>query len=135
MNFNFLKLDLKSDNLMLTIEDTSLLEDFEKAEIENPSARKIINETRSIYRSRSFGKPKGDRWGYPVLCDFGEARIGKDHQTGPMIQPHIYRAPEVTFDMIWGSPIDIWNLGALVGLFSFLFFSFFFFFVLFLATK
>ncbi|KAK9366826.1 protein kinase [Lipomyces kononenkoae] len=77
--------------------------------------REKLKMTRErFYTSRSFRKPKNDDWGYPVLCDFGEARIGKEHQTGPMIQPHIYRAPEVTFEMIWGSPIDIWNLGALV---------------------
>jgi hypothetical protein len=62
-----------------------MLEDFEKAELENPSPRKIIDETQTIYISRSFGKPKNGRWGYLVLCDFGEARIGRVQQTGPMI--------------------------------------------------
>jgi serine/threonine protein kinase len=107
--------DLKADNLMLTIGDNSMLEDFEKAELDNPSPRKIVDETRTVYTSRSFEKPTNGRWDYPVLCDLGEARIGKVQETGPMIQPHIYRAPEVTFEMPWGPPIDIWNLGALVS--------------------
>ena len=28
---------------------------------------------------------------------------------------HIYRAPEVIFEMPWGSAIDIWNLACLVS--------------------
>ena len=99
---------------MLTVADKSMFEDFEKAELKNPCPRKIVDETRTIHTSRSFGSPKNGRWGYPVLCDFGEARIGKVQQTGPFVQPHIYRAPEVTFEMPWGPPVDIWNVATLV---------------------
>lgn len=99
---------------MLVIADESMLNDFEKAEREDPSPRKIIDENRTIYTSRRFGKPRNDRWGYPVLCDFGEARIGKVQESGPIVQPHIYRAPEVTFEMPWGPPVDIWNVATLV---------------------
>lgn len=49
------------------------------------------------------------------MCDLGEARIGTKHKTGPFVQPHIYRAPEVIFEMPWGSAVDIWNLACLVG--------------------
>lgn len=52
-----------------------------------------------------------------MLCDFGEARIGKIQETGPFVQPHIYRAPEIVFEMPWGPPVDIWNVAALVRLF------------------
>ena len=107
-------LDLKADNLMLAIADKSMYEDFEKAEMKDPSPRKIIDEARTIYTSRRFGKPKNDRWGPPVLCDLGQARIGQVQETGPMIQPHIYRAPEVTFEIPWGPPVDIWNVATLV---------------------
>ena len=101
---------------MLTIGDESMLDDFDRAELENPSPRKIVDEARTIYLSRSLGKPKNDNWGSPILCDFGEAKIGTCQQTGPFVQPHIYRAPEVTFEMPWGPAIDIWNLAALVGI-------------------
>ncbi|KAL2219664.1 kinase domain-containing protein [Thermoascus aurantiacus ATCC 26904] len=101
--------DLKAGNLMLIIADNSMLEDFEKAELENPSPRKIIDETRTIYTSRSFGKPKNGRWGYPVLCDFG-LELGECNR---QIQLHVSRAPEVTFEMPWGPPVDIWNLATL----------------------
>lgn len=47
-----------------------------------------------------------------VTC--GEARIGRTQQSGPLIQPHIYRAPEIIFEMPWGSAVDIWNMACLV---------------------
>ncbi|KAI1913030.1 hypothetical protein LOZ61_003007 [Ophidiomyces ophidiicola] len=105
--------DLKTDNLMLTIDDPSMLQDFEKAESDSPSPRKVIDDVRSIYTSRSFRNPRNGNWGGPILCDFGEARIGWAHQTGPFVQPNIYRAPEVTFQLEWGTPVDIWNVAAL----------------------
>jgi hypothetical protein len=108
-------LDLKADNLMLHVADPSILEDFEKAELAHPSPMKAIGDTHVVYRSRTFRKPKNGEWGDPVLCDFGEARIGQVQQTGPFIQPHIYRAPEVTLEMEWVPPVDIWNVAALVS--------------------
>jgi serine/threonine protein kinase len=98
---------------MLTIDDMSLLEDFEKAEIDDPSPTKIIDHVRTIYASRKFGLPQGILWGQPVLCDFGEARIGKSHKG--LIQPELYRAPEVLFEMDWSSSVDIWTVGVLVS--------------------
>lgn len=100
---------------MLSLEDSSMLADFATAESENPSPRKEIDQSRIIYRSRKFRRPTGGRnYGLPVLCDFGEARIGKTQESGPFVQPHIYRAPEVIFEMPWGSAIDIWNLAGLI---------------------
>lgn len=99
---------------MLTVEDETMPKDFERAELESPTPRKVIDKTRSIYLSRRFGKPKNHDWGYPILCDFGEARIGTVQRTNMFVQPHIYRAPEVVFEIPWGPPVDIWNLGALV---------------------
>lgn len=101
---------------MLSLEDSSMLADFATAESENPSPRKVIDQSRIIYCSRKFRRPTGGRnYGLPVLCDFGEARIGKTQESGPFVQPHIYRAPEVNFEMPWGSAIDIWNLAGLVS--------------------
>ncbi|KAJ5640608.1 hypothetical protein N7528_000233 [Penicillium herquei] len=104
--------DLKTDNLMLTIEDSTILTNFEDEEIGEPSLRRNINESHTIYQSRRFRRPL--RHGLPILCDFGEARVGVVHESGPFIQPHIYRVPEVIFEMPWGGAVDIWNLGALV---------------------
>lgn len=98
---------------MLTVDDESLFADFEMSEAAEPSLAKIIDDTRIIYRSRKLGLPKDARWGQPVLCDFSEARIGPLHMG--LIQPELYRAPEVLFDMSWGSAVDIWNVAALVS--------------------
>ncbi|KAJ5934500.1 hypothetical protein N7466_004047 [Penicillium verhagenii] len=100
---------------MLSLEDATMLADFANEEIRQPSSRKIIDQSRTIYQSRSFRRPsRGKSFGLPILCDFGEARIGKIHESGPFVQPNIYRAPEIIFEMAWGSAIDIWNLGALI---------------------
>ena len=51
--------------------------------------------------------------GRPVLCDFGEARIGEgDHN---LIQPYPYRAPEVILEMSWHNKVDIWMVGVMVS--------------------
>ncbi|PIG82234.1 protein kinase domain protein [Aspergillus arachidicola] len=107
--------DLKTDNLMLSLEDSSMMADFATAESKSPSPRKLIGQSRIIYSSRKFRRPtEGSGYGLPVLCDLGEARIGKTQESGPFVQPHIYRAPEVIFEMPWGSAIDIWNLVGLI---------------------
>ncbi|KAL9093974.1 MAG: hypothetical protein Q9165_003644 [Trypethelium subeluteriae] len=90
------RLDINPGNIMLTIDDKSLLSDFEKAERKDPCPRKVIDDTRTIYGSRKLGLPKGIEWGQRVLCDFGETRIGDVHEG--LVQPELYRAPEVLFD-------------------------------------
>lgn len=99
---------------MLSIGDESLLPEFEQAELEEPSPTKVIDEHRTIYGSRRLGLPKNALWGQPVLCDFGQARIGPSHKG--LIQPELYRAPEVLFDMEWDCSVDIWNIAVLVSL-------------------
>lgn len=102
---------------MLAVEDESMFEVFEKEEQTHPSPRKVIDEMRSIYKSRRLCKPRNGRWGLPMLCDLGEARIGKIQLSGPFVQPQIYRSPEIVFEMPWGPPVDIWNVAALVSVF------------------
>ena len=87
-----------------------------KQKLDNHRRRKIIDETRTIYGSRGLGLPKNSLWGQPVLCDFGETRIGQSHKG--LIQPELYRAPEVLFNMEWGCSVDIWNVAVLVSLLS-----------------
>lgn len=50
--------------------------------------------------------------GHPVLCDLGEARYGGQSYT-ELIQPLVYRAPEVLLDMPWTFSADIWNAGVM----------------------
>ena len=101
---------------MLSLEDITMLADFAKAEGKHPSPRKKVDESRTIYKSRRFRRPAGGKgYGLPILCDFGEAQTGKTHESGPFVQPNIYRAPEIIFEMPWGSAVDIWNLAGLVS--------------------
>ncbi|KAK0326711.1 hypothetical protein LTR54_002322 [Friedmanniomyces endolithicus] len=102
--------DIKLSNLMFQVEDESIFPDYEEAEKESPSERKVINEERSIYSSRRFRQPRAHAYGLPVLCDFGEARIGSSHPWAN-IQPEVYRAPEILMQFEhYDCAIDIWNL-------------------------
>ncbi|KAI7193574.1 hypothetical protein KC363_g2701 [Hortaea werneckii] len=103
---------INPSNIMLTIDDESLLPAFEQEEASNPSPRKVIDDTRTVYGSRKLGLPKDALWGQPVLCDFGEARTGPGPHKG-LIQPELYRAPEVLFEMGWDSSADIWNVAVM----------------------
>ncbi|PKX91187.1 kinase-like protein, partial [Aspergillus novofumigatus IBT 16806] len=96
-------------NIMMGIEDTTILADFEEREKSNPSPQKIIGN-RVIYVSRKLRKTK--QHGRPILCDFGQARYGSNTYTRD-IQPYIYRTPEVVLRMPWYEKVDIWNVGVL----------------------
>lgn len=100
---------------MLSLEDTSVMEDFANAEVKHPTPRKVVDESRTVFLSKTSRRPAKDKgYGLPILCDFGEARIGICQNSGSFVQPHLYRAPEVIFEMPWGPPIDIWNLACVV---------------------
>ncbi|PWY83804.1 protein kinase [Aspergillus sclerotioniger CBS 115572] len=103
--------DIQEKNIILGVEDESILVDFEEAEKSNPSPRKVIGD-RVIYSSRRLGIPKIH--GRPILSDFGEARCISDlGSRWEDVQPLIYRAPEAVLRMPWDEKIDIWNLGVL----------------------
>ncbi|KAJ5594829.1 kinase-like domain-containing protein [Penicillium hispanicum] len=99
--------DIQERNVLLGIDNMSVLTDFEEAEKSDPSPRKIVGN-RVIYASRKLKKT--NEHGRPVLCDFGQARLGSARHSGD-IQPYIYRAPEVLLRMSWDQKVDIWNLG------------------------
>jgi serine/threonine protein kinase len=106
--FRFLTPDLSPNNILLGINDTSVLSDMEHAELNSPSPRKIYPD-RTIYRSQPM--PITD--GHMVICDFGAARIGDKHWGDVM--PGVYRAPEVILGMEWDCKIDIWSVGVMVS--------------------
>lgn len=85
--------------------------------MENPTPRKVV-DGRIIYKSRNFTRKQGWKaWGLPILSDFGTSRIADGDQEG-IIQPYIYRAPEVVLGMKWNEKVDIWNIGVVVSYFS-----------------
>lgn len=107
--------DIKLDNIMVGFEDSSVIEDFVRAQSQAPMPRKV-RDGRSIYQSHNdFGSLKSS-FVLPKIADFGLAQYGKnDFQRHP-IQPDHYRAPEVILGAGWTYSADIWNLGVLVRL-------------------
>ncbi|KAJ5909550.1 protein kinase [Penicillium tannophilum] len=104
-------IDIQENNIMLSVEDESILVDFKEVERSNPSHHKVLGD-RVIYTSQDLEIPKTH--GRPILSDFGEARfsacIGKQWED---VQPLVYRALEVILRMPWNEKIDIWNMGTL----------------------
>jgi len=105
--------DLKLSNIMFGVEDESVFKAYEEAEMSNPSRSKTISKVRKLYASRPFRKPHNHAYGSPILCDFGEARIGTDHAHVD-IQPEIYKAPEILMETGWTHSADVWNVACLV---------------------
>ncbi|MCJ1398649.1 hypothetical protein MMC11_001850 [Xylographa trunciseda] len=101
--------DLQPRNILLDIEDKSILSELEEREKKIPSPRKV-NGDRVIYTSQQLKIP--GTHGRPVLCDFGEARFGGEGYDDD-IQPYIYRAPEVILHKRWNNKVDIWNVGVM----------------------
>ncbi|KAJ8132004.1 hypothetical protein O1611_g1615 [Lasiodiplodia mahajangana] len=87
----FLRADIRADNIMFGIVDTSILTDFEEEEIRDPSPRKEV-DGRTIYASRTI-RDNG-RLGPPVLCDFSSAAFGEEEHLH-CVQPRTYRSPEI----------------------------------------
>lgn len=103
--------DIKGDNILQELVDQSVLEAFTKAELETPSPRKFVDGA-TVYASRRFDLP--DDFGDVVLSDFGAAVRG-DEKRNHDAQPNVYRSPEVMLMTEWSYPVDIWNVGVMVG--------------------
>ncbi|KAG8630738.1 hypothetical protein KVT40_002357 [Elsinoe batatas] len=102
--------DIKADNVLQSIEDKSVLDNFVKAELAQPSPRKLV-DGKLVFLSRRLDLPK--EFGIAVLNDFGSAVDGKDLQDYDA-QPDVYRSPEVMLQIPWSYPIDIWNVGVMI---------------------
>ncbi|KAE8151468.1 U4/U6 small nuclear ribonucleo protein PRP4 [Aspergillus avenaceus] len=96
--------DIQLKNLLLPSPSPQALSNFEAREITRPTARKVLKD-RTIYITSRF--PAGD--GLPLLCDFGEARVENNNNSGD-IMPDYYRAPEVILKSNWDFKVDIWSV-------------------------
>ncbi|TDL14150.1 kinase-like protein [Rickenella mellea] len=105
--------DIKAENIMFGMADDSVFSDFEEEELRSPYPRKEL-DGRTIYLTRDFRLPK--EVCAPVLCDFGSA-VPLDGETEhrEVIQPKVYRAPEVILEAPWTYSVDIWNAGCMVS--------------------
>jgi serine/threonine protein kinase len=110
-------LDIKDDNIMVTIEDDSVLKDLVHYYKTNSQPRHIRSEDgRVTYLSHDeFGGLRGTTI-LPRLTDFNLCFPGLPDNRGHLspIQSHRYRAPEVFLGCPWSYSADIWNLGLMV---------------------
>ncbi|KAL8880423.1 MAG: hypothetical protein Q9198_002161 [Flavoplaca austrocitrina] len=104
--------DISGFNILLGINDKSIIQRFVEAEQEHPSARKDV-QGYTFYASRAFDSPSGKSIGEPLLSDFGSAVSG-DVEHDEDVQPNVYRAPEVCLKAPWSYSIDIWNVGCMI---------------------
>ncbi|KAL2024254.1 hypothetical protein VTK56DRAFT_9410 [Thermocarpiscus australiensis] len=109
---NLVHTDIQEDNVLFTLGENQNLKEIEEEEMTHPSARKVYSN-HTIYQSRMV---TGD-WSedseivpVPVLCDFGEARFGKQSYDEE-VMPDLYRAPEILLGIEWNEKVDIWALG------------------------
>ncbi|KAL4891318.1 kinase-like domain-containing protein [Aspergillus ambiguus] len=104
--------DIQAKNIIISAKDDSIFHEWDDNETTDPSPRKA-KDNYTIYQSHPFRRKKGwSGFGMPILSDFGEARIGEVHDG--LVQPDIYRAPEVILGMSWTAKVDIWNVGVLI---------------------
>ena len=103
--------DISANNILINIEDESILRDFVNDEMTHPAPRKFI-DGKTIYASRGFGLPKV--YGMAALSDFGSA-VNGDETRHHNAQPDFFRAPEVMIKADWSYAVDIWNVGVLVS--------------------
>jgi len=87
--------DIKEENILLGLVDSSIVEQLDTEEIATSSLHKSDNGY-NLYKSANFGIPI--TFGRPILCDFSLARNGQLEHCHD-IQPDPYRAPEVTLEM------------------------------------
>ncbi|PYI05498.1 kinase-like protein [Aspergillus sclerotiicarbonarius CBS 121057] len=105
--------DIQAKNIIIGSENDGIWGEWDEMEQREPSPRKR-HGSYTVYKSRLFQGKKGWRgFGMPLLSDFGEARLRDDPHDG-LIQPDIYRAPEVVLGMRWTEKVDIWNVGVLI---------------------
>ena len=92
------------------------IHEFVSAEKGHHSAHKTVNPRRTVYRSRRLSVALDRPPGVPTLTDFGLAVQDAHAPHAGLIQPLLFRAPEVILKMPWDGRADIWNLGVLVSL-------------------
>ncbi|OJJ98381.1 hypothetical protein ASPACDRAFT_122190 [Aspergillus aculeatus ATCC 16872] len=107
--------DLKLDNIMMTFEDPSVLDEFTALQLQMPMDYKIDYAGRYVYLCHNEFGPLRKVRNIPKIVDFGSAiKLNPDAKCIWPIQPHHYRAPEVILGCGWNTGADVWNMGILL---------------------
>lgn len=106
-------IDLKPDNVMVKLEDRSILQRDGRDEYDNPLPQKRSSDGRTIYLSRNnYGKISASTR-VVRISDF-DLFVRGDQPRNGFIQVEVYRAPEVIVDAGYSYSADIWSLGVMV---------------------
>ncbi|EEH04793.1 protein kinase [Histoplasma capsulatum G186AR] len=105
--------DLKPDNIMVKLEDPSLLEEAAADEFKNPLPQKVYPDGRTIYLARNNYGPPRSTTGIIRIVDFDQSVRGDKPNSG-CIQAEVYRPPEVILDAGYSYSADIWSLGVML---------------------
>lgn len=108
-----IRIDIKPDNIMVKLEDSSILQRDAENEFRNPLPQKHYEDGRIIYLARNDYGPLERLVGIVRITDFDLAVLGKTAHKG-CIQAPAYRAPEVILDFGYVHSADIWSLGVMV---------------------
>ncbi|KFY75983.1 hypothetical protein V498_09805 [Pseudogymnoascus sp. VKM F-4517 (FW-2822)] len=109
-----MSVNIQTSNIHLTLSNTAPIDAFVAAEREHHSPHKTVDSQRTIYRSRRLSVARDPAPGVPTLTDFGLAVQDAHAPHAGLIQPLMFRAPEVILRMPWDGRADIWNLGVLM---------------------
>ncbi|KAJ5883917.1 uncharacterized protein N7473_010803 [Penicillium subrubescens] len=90
--------NIKADNILVSIADSAILQQFEEDEHTYPSPRKFVGG-RTIYQSRSWREPR--EYGMPMLTDFGAAVFGEEKHNHDA-QPGAYREKKLSHKGTFG---------------------------------
>jgi len=79
---------------MVGFENPFVIEDFARAQTQNPMPQKVQNE-RLVYQSHNDFEPLKSSYVLSKIANFGLAQYGKNELQRHLIQPNHYRAPKV----------------------------------------
>jgi len=96
---------------MLATKESHVWDELVHEEWDTPAPRKRTKTWSFIYEPKSPDIPED---GIPIICDFGEAKIGDGPFTGG-VMPDLYRAPEIILYIPWTEKVDIWGMGLMVS--------------------
>ena len=108
--------DLKSDNLLIPFENSSVIDEYVSRQKVDPSLFKEVDGHPTYQSKPDFGRlKKGVR--LLKISDFGAAVFGNvltPHRYD--IQPDQFKAPEVILKAGWTYSADVWNVGMMVSI-------------------